>query len=259
MQGVILNYDMKVAGSFGEVISQQEAIIQWCKTNESRTGYFAMLYLRMTRAVQAAIAAGQFDDGARMEKLIVNFANLYLQAWHGYAGNNTTGRAWTHVFKNSDNNKLVVLQHLILGINTHINLDLAKAAAETCPGDSIYDLQNDFEKINDIIGALAQQVQSCLEKIWWPLKALTDITNNRHEAVLNFSISNARKTSWANAVALSVITGPAQAHHLGIMENMVICIADKVVNPGWMTITLLKPVVWMEPKQVHKIIALLEQ
>ena len=250
---------MKAATNLAEVITQQEAIIEWCIANESRMGYFAMLYRRMTRQVQEAITARQFEDAGRMEKLIINFANLYLQEWHGYTGKLTTGKAWLQVFKNAEKNNLVVLQHLILGINTHINLDLAKAAVQTCPGDAIYDLQYDFEKINDIIEALAQQIQSCLEKIWWPLKLLTDIANNRHKAVLNFSISNARKTSWANAVALSVISGPAHDQHLEVMENMVTCIADKVINPGFMTTTLLKPVVWMEPKSIHKIIDLLNE
>ena len=249
---------MKAATSLNEVIAQQEAILNWCRTKESRVGYFAMLYRRMTQQVQEAIAAGQFEDGGRMEKLIVNFANFYLQAWHSYRERLTTGKAWGQVFMNAEKNNLVVLQHLILGINTHINLDLAKAAVQTCPGDAIYDLKYDFEKINDIIEALAQQIQNCLEKIWWPLKFLTDIANNRQEAVLNFSISNARKTSWANAVALSAIQGPAHDHHLGVMENMVTCIADKVINPGRMTNALLKPVVWMEPKEVHKIMDLLK-
>jgi hypothetical protein len=250
---------MKAATSLYEVIVHQESILHWCRSNDCRAGYFAMLYRRMTQRVQEAIVAKQFDDGARMEILIVNFANLYLQAWNGYTEKKTIGKAWTQVFMNAEKNNLVVLQHLILGINTHINLDLAKAAVQTCPGDAIYGLQHDFEKINDIIEALAQQIQRSLENIWWPLKLLTDIANNRQDAVLNFSISNARKASWANAVALSLISGPAHDHHLGEMEKMVTCIAEKVINPGLITAALLKRVVWMEPKEVHKIIDLLKQ
>lgn len=49
------------------------------------------------------------------------------------------------------------------GINTHINPDLAKAAVQTCPGEGIYSLKYDFEKINDIIEALAQQIKTALK------------------------------------------------------------------------------------------------
>lgn len=250
---------MNLATNIPEVIAQQDAIINWSKTNERRSGYFCVLYRRMTATVEHAIKNRQFDDGIRMEKLIINFANFYLQAWAGYVGKTTVSNVWQQVFVAAEKNKLAVLQHLVLGINTHINLDLAKAAMQTCPGESIYALQKDFEKINDIIEALAQQMQSCLEKIWWPLKLLTDIANNRQKAVLNFSISNARKASWANAVALAMIDGSAHDNHIVAMEKMVMGISEKIMNPGWMTTSLLKPVVWMEPKEVHKIIELLKE
>jgi hypothetical protein len=41
-----------------------------------------------------------------------------------------------------------------MGINTHINLDLAIAAALTSPGTAIYSLEKDFNKINDVISSL---------------------------------------------------------------------------------------------------------
>lgn len=245
---------MKEAGNIAEVISQQEAVIEWAITHHNRAGYFAVLYKKMTLAVQAAIGAGQFEDRLRMEKLIIHFANYYLQAWHGYVNKQTICMAWQQVFKNAESNQLVVLQHLILGINTHINLDLAKAAVQTCPGDAIYDLKNDFEKINDIIAELTQEVQTCLEKIWWPLKLLTNITNNRHKAVLNFSIHNARKASWANALALSMVQGTMKDNHILIMQKMVIEISKRIIHPGNFTLFLLKPVLWMEPKKIPSII-----
>jgi Family of unknown function (DUF5995) len=245
---------MTEASNIPEVISQQEAVIEWAITHQNRAGYFAVLYKKMTLAVQAAIVARQFEDSLRMEKLIIHFANYYLQAWNGYVHKQTICKAWQQVFENAESNKLVVLQHLILGINTHINLDLAKAAVQTCPGDAIYDLKNDFEKINDIIAALTQEVQTCLEKIWWPLKLLTNIANNRHKAVLNFSIHNARKASWANALALSMVQGPLKENHILIMQKMVIAISERIINPGSFTLFLLKPVLWMEPKKISLII-----
>ncbi len=248
---------MNKATSIPEVIQQQDAIIEWAKTHQSRLGYFAVLYKKMTLAVQQAIAAGQFEDNIRMEKLIINFADYYLQAWYGFTSKQPICSAWQQVFFANENKNLVVLQHLILGINTHINLDLAKAAVVTCPGDAIYDLQNDFEKINDIIASLTQQVQTCLEKIWWPLKLLTDIANNRHKAVLNFSIGSARKTSWANALVLSAAQGQMQNNHIIFIEKMVSGISEKIISPGGLTVFLLKPVLWMEPKEVNKLIDIL--
>ncbi len=249
---------MTEANSIATVLQQQQALIDWAIAQQSRAGYFAVLYKKMTLAVEAAIQKGQFEDSHRMEQLIVHFANYYLRAWHAYQQQETCCNAWQQVFIACEQKSLVVLQHLILGINTHINLDLAKAAEQTSPGDAIHDLQNDFEKINDIIASLVQDVQTRLEKIWWPLKLLTDISNNRHKAVLNFSIDNARKASWANAIAISLVAGEQKAYHLKCMEDMVMVLTKKIVNPGKITMLLLKPVCWMEPKDVGKIIHMLQ-
>jgi Family of unknown function (DUF5995) len=250
---------MKETTSIPEVIACQENIINLAIAGQNAAGYFAVLYQKMTLAVQAAITASKFEDGLRMQKLIIHFAGYYLQAWDGYQNKQTIGPAWQQVFSACENKNLVVLQHLILGINTHINLDLAKAAVQTCPGQSIHALQADFEKINTIIASLVQEVQTSLEKIWWPLKLLTDITNNRHKAVLNFSINTARKTSWANALALSVVQGDMQQNHLTLMEGMVTSIGKKIINPGVFTSLLLKPVLWMEDKPVSKLISILKE
>lgn len=249
---------MTEANSIPAVLQQQQAIVDWAIAHQSRVGYFAVLYKKMTLAVQDAMSKGQFDNNSRMEQLIVNFANYYLRAWHAYQQKQTCCNAWQQVFAACDQKSLIVLQHLILGINTHINLDLAKAAEQTSPGDAIYDLQSDFEKINDIIATLAQEVQTCLEKVWWPLKFLTDISNNRHKAVLNFSIDNARKASWANAVAISLVAGEPKAYHLKCMEDMVIALTKKIINPGMLTSFLLKPVYRMESKDVGSIIRMLQ-
>ena len=241
------------------VLAKQEAIIEWAKANKSATGYFAVLYQKMTHAVQAAINSGEFEDAARMEQLIIHFDNYYLLAWDGFVVKQKISGAWQAVFIACENKNLVVLQHLILGINTHINLDLAKAAVQTSPGDAIYSLQKDFEKINDVIASLVQEVQSCLEKIWWPLKFIADIINNKHKAVLNFSIDNARKTSWANAVALSAVPGQLRENHIALMEQMVIGIGNKIISPGGFTSLLLKPVLWMEDKDVARLIDILRE
>lgn len=56
-----------------------------------------------------------------------------------------------------------------------------------------------------------------------------------------------------------MIEGPTQNNHIVAMEKMVMCISEKIINPGWMTTTLLKPVVWMKPKEIHTIIDLLKK
>lgn len=239
------------------VIAQLDNILEWSMDNKSRVGYFAMMYRRMTVAVKKGILANEFQDGKRMEKLDIVFAKRYFDAWEAYTNNQPCPKSWHTTFEAFQNSELIVLQHLLLGVNTHINLDLCIAAAQGCPGDSIYDLQPDFEKINDIIETQSQLIQDSLSKIWPPLKLLTNISNSREKAILNFSIVNARKCSWANAIVLANINDTLKTTHISQIDNMVVGLANQIINPGiWMEF-LLKPVRMMEDVDTSKMIALL--
>ena len=247
------------ANSINEVLTNLDNVIEWSKAQQSRIGYFAVLYRRMTVAVQQGILNNQFEDGARMERLDVIFANRYLQAWDAYINKQKCTNAWCNVFDACNTNDLVVLQHLFLGINTHINLDLAIAAAETCPGEKIYDLKNDFGKINIVIASLMQTVQDSLCKVWFPLKLLIMITSSRQGAVINFSIGKAREASWANAIALALVQGQAHDNYIDMIDDTVVEIAKSIMNPGFIARFLLKIVLITESHNVNKIIDTLKE
>ncbi len=59
------------------VIDQLEDIIDSCIRTESRLGYFAALYKRMTLAVKAGIQRGAFQDAARIEKVPVEWGGSW--------------------------------------------------------------------------------------------------------------------------------------------------------------------------------------
>ncbi len=63
-----------------EVLAELDQIILRARNERSRLGFFATLYRNVTIKVKEGIAAGLFEDGARMEKFDVTFANRYLAA-----------------------------------------------------------------------------------------------------------------------------------------------------------------------------------
>lgn len=67
-----------------------------------------------------------------------------------------------------------------------------------------------------------------------PLTFLKKIANKREEAVLNFSINTTPKTSWANAVALASITGAVHDNCIIRIDNRMVTIAKRVMNPGFL-------------------------
>jgi hypothetical protein len=53
-----------------EVVQELDDIIDWTRSHNSRLGYFAGLYAKVTVKVKEGIADGFFADGERMARLI---------------------------------------------------------------------------------------------------------------------------------------------------------------------------------------------
>jgi hypothetical protein len=236
-----------------DVLTRLDAIIDDCTRRPSRQAYFAILYRQMTAAVQNGIALHSFEDCARMEKLDVIFASRYVDAWQAFRDRKTTTASWQFAFTTAQQ-KLTVIQHLLLGINTHINLDLAIAAAQTAPDAAIFDLKNDFEKINDVIANLSIAMQEKLTRIWWPMRYVSKIARGKDQAVLNFSIDKARDAAWANAVALAQADATTAQAYIRKIDETICGIGWKIASPGSFTSLALKPVSMMEPSDISEVI-----
>jgi len=240
------------------VLYKLDEIVRWCENAGSRQGYFAALYRRMTLAVLEGMQKNMFANTSRMEKLDVIFANRYIEAWSAYQSKHPVSKGWQTAFSSCDNTGLIVLQHLILGMNTHINLDLGIAAADACAGTDIFDLQTDFEKINQIMGSLINETQEKLTKVWWPLAVLSKIANDRDDDVINFSIAAARKAAWANAVAPAHADTQARTNYINGIDNSVTAIANRIIQPGYFVNAQLRMVKIFEYSDVKRIIQMIK-
>jgi len=243
--------------NLNDVISRLDEIVEQCTDEKKRAGYFAALYRRMTLAVADGIKNNMFENAERMEKLDVNFAARYIDAYNAYYAGRPCSLSWKFAFDNCANNHLIVLQHLLLGINTHINLDLAIAAAVTAPGNAINALQNDFNRINNVIAALIDDVQECLCRVWFPMRMLAKIANGRQMSVLNFSIDKARATSWGNALLLASISQDMQPGYIHEMDIAVKAIGTKIFSPGIMMNFILKAIHETEYDDIDRTINLI--
>ena len=244
--------------TISEVISALDSIVQQCQQRRDRAGYFAALYKRMTVAVAEGIAAGVFEDGPRMERLDVAFARRYLAAWQAYQQKTDCTLAWKYAFDGCGSQRLIVLQHLVLGINTHINLDLAIAAAAVAPGPQIQALHTDFTRINDVISSLMDDVQQCLEQVWLPMRWLKRVAATQQTDVLNFSIGAARKAAWANATLLAHLPVAQQPAHIRAMDRTVHTLGQRIGNPGWWSKALLQLIRATEYEDVARTIRLID-
>jgi len=221
--------------TISDVLTRIESIIAWSRQHESPLGYFAALYYRMTMAVKAGIDEGLFENGMRMEQLDVTFARRYVDAFDAWQAGKPVNRSWQLAFEATRNPRITVMQHLILGINAHINLDLAIAAAQTRPRDAIFGLHKDFDTINNIISGLVDKVQESLADIWLPFGWLDNLLRSEDEGWANFSISVARDASWRVATALAFAPDASTEKTLiGEADKGVAFLAGKITNGGWL-------------------------
>lgn len=162
----------------------------------SRLGYFPALYRRVTIAVKEGIQQGRFDDGARMERLDVVFANFYFRAVDTWQRGEQPSNAWNIPFRASTHWPPVVLQHLLLGINAHINLDLGVATAHVARTGSLPALRADFDRINAILAAATEETKDRLTTIWPLLRVFDTFTGTLEDGFIHFSLTRAREHAW---------------------------------------------------------------
>ncbi len=141
---------MPQATTIDGVLQQLDAIIETARAENSALGYFAYVYRRTTAAIKQAIDAGRFVDNGRMEVFDVSFANLYLEAYEQYHCGDPCAASWQLAFAAALERK-AFLQHVMLGMNAHINLDLGVAAGSLMKGKDLNDLEEDFRRVNDIL------------------------------------------------------------------------------------------------------------
>ncbi|WP_374090000.1 DUF5995 family protein [Methylomicrobium lacus] len=208
------------------------AIVEWSKENDSRMGYFPALYRKVTIQVKKGIADGFFDDGPRLERLDVIFANRYIRAFHQYQTGTAPTQSWQRAFDANKRWWPTVLQHLLMGINAHINLDLGIAAAETVPPEELADLRGDFDKINQVLASLVDDVQNELAAIWPLFGLLNRYLGSVEESIANFSLGKARNAAWSFAEALSTLPAGQRESAIAEKDAFFAAFSTVILHPG---------------------------
>lgn len=214
------------------VIDRLQFIIKDSIARQDRLGYFAALYNRVTLAVRDGIKAGKFQDGPRMEALDVIFAGRYLAAYDAYRSGELPSISWFKAFNAALSGNYIVLQHLLAGMNAHINLDLGVAAARVAAGSAINGLQGDFNKINDVLATLTPVVEQQLDDCSPGFKELSGIAPKLELKMVGFSMEKARAAAWAFALELAPLKHLPQVARMATRDMQASLVTDAVLNDG---------------------------
>jgi hypothetical protein len=201
-----------------EVVAAIEGIIAWSIANESRLGYFAALYKRITIAIRTAVAQNLFQNGPRMELFDVTFASRYFAALNGYFHPGAfpqPSHCWRVAFDGAALPEPIIVQHMLAGVNAHIDLDLGIAVEQVAPGPKLPSIHTDFNTVNQVLAAQVNGVVDEIDDLSPVLSDIYDVLMKNEIDLIGDALLIFRDGAWRFAELLAA--EPPFAHPPTIM------------------------------------------
>lgn len=171
-----------------------------------RRAVFLAIYTEMTAETIREIDAGEFIDSAWMERYLVRFAEYYRRAFRNYERGAIAEvpDPWIVAFGAALRGDALALQDAFLGINAHINYDLALTLSDIGLDPDRSDKYVDHTRINEILHRLVSVQQELLSELYAPgLSRVGDQFGELDDLVVALSLHTARKKAWQVAVVRS--------------------------------------------------------
>ena len=122
----------------------------------------------MTTAVIGGIETGAFQDPKWVSTYLIEFANWYRKALLDFQQGNieVVPRPWRLALSTSTSGHTLIIQDLLLGVNAHINYDLAYTLYEIGIDPNRPEKLQDHDHTNRILGSLIDTAQSVIFEMY---------------------------------------------------------------------------------------------
>jgi hypothetical protein len=203
--------------------------------SDDASGYFPAMYARVTGRVEQAAADGRVGDGAQMERFARMFAEQYLAPRRGEL---PMPGSWQAAADVAGDRRLLISQHLLLGINAHINFDLPQVVVDIADetGD-LASLRPGFDAVNAILAETYPELVRDVGRVAGWMAAASARGGGR---VFNFSLRRARDTAWSTAERLHALPAPERPAAVAELDDLVRVLAYLITRPP-------RPVSWIVP------------
>lgn len=236
------------------VVGVLDNIIDECIETQSRLGYFAALYRRVTIGVRRRMDDGTYVDPHRMERLDVQFAQRYIDAYFRHRQGETPTEAWAYAFAAAEDERPIVLQHLLLGMNAHINLDLPIASAKILDDHDPEGFKADFHAVNDLLAALIDEIQDEIATAGLWMKVVDVLGGPIDEALCSVFLSRARSSAWQRAQTLHDLEPTDRGEVIRHYDRNTRQIAKRIYAPNSAVSSLRSHLRAAESNDVRKVI-----
>ena len=237
------------------VVEAIGSIIDWSISVSSRLGYFAAMYKRITIAIGTAVSQGEFQDGPRMQRLDVAFAARYFDALNGYFHPTQFAkptRSWRVTFDAASRPEPIILQHLLAGVDAHIDLDLGIAAQTVAPGGKLEALHNDFNTVNAVLASQVSGVVNDLNELSPALADLYQVLTNNEIFLIDEAVKTLRDSAWTFARILALEPGLAHPVTIWARDQKVSAQTELIYDAPGLLNEIVASIVARESRDVVK-------
>lgn len=171
-----------------------------------RRAVFLTIYARMTREVAAGIERGDFADPEWMRRYLVEFAGYYRRAFLAFERGHLAAvpDPWRVAFGTALRGDALVVQDSFLGVNAHINYDLALAVADVGIDPDRAEKHADHRAIDGVLAGLVDAQQAALAEVYAAGVEDVDAAFGRLDESLTLrSMTEGREQAWRIATVLT--------------------------------------------------------
>ncbi|MFT4922325.1 MAG: hypothetical protein ACI8XM_001538 [Haloarculaceae archaeon] len=171
-----------------------------------RRAVFLTIYTRMTRQIRERVDSGGFEDPEWMREYTTTFANYYRRAFRAFERGEVGAvpDPWRIAFGTALRGDALVMQDAFLGINAHINYDLALALRDVGLDPDRSAKRADHRAVNEVLAGLIDTQQSALAEVYAPGVADIDAVFGRLDEHLSLlALTEGREQAWRVAVVLA--------------------------------------------------------
>lgn len=192
----------------------QRLIQQWETTGDAKA-IFLRCYFLMTNNMLSALQQDDFLDPAWVTSLLDCFAGYYFTALDQYEQHPPSAPMVWHLAHDAARDPaMTALQNLLLGVNAHINYDLAFALADVLrhewhelAEDQRTRRYQDYCHVNDVIGQTIDSVQDQILNPSMPVMGFIDkLFGSLDEMLISRLITEWRDKVWQHATRLLDLT-----------------------------------------------------
>ncbi|KAI3646455.1 hypothetical protein MP228_009383 [Amoeboaphelidium protococcarum] len=206
--GKSVNYDYNKA--FDMLVQLNKYFMQ----AQDNRAYFSQLYVAITTNALKALDGTlpqkgiSFKNETWVRMLIGNFADYYRHALYQQESGDfdKVPRSWRAAFQYAQTDHLSIIQHLLLGVNAHINHDLAFSVNDSLRLHSEHH-RHDYQEYNKLVYITAKPLIESLVKLYTrDLVKLPSVITSILDRIFTQFLALWRNIAWRHGSAFASVS-----------------------------------------------------